>query len=47
MRQDHGAAGPEQGGPPPEEGGHHQPGQLLQSADGRAEGEGAEGPVQL
>lgn len=47
LRQNHGAPGAEQGGPPAEEGGDCQPGQLLQSPDPGAEGQGAEGPVQL
>lgn len=45
MREDHGAAGPEQDRPPPAAGGDPEPGQLLQGADPRAEGKGAEGPV--
>ena len=47
MRENHGAAGPEQDRPPPAAGGDPQPGQLLQGADSRAEGQGAKGPVQL
>lgn len=47
MWEDHGAAGTERDRPPPASGGHPQPGQFLQSADSRAESQGAEGSVQL
>lgn len=47
MRENHGAAGPEQDRPSPATGGDPQSGQLLQGANSRAEGKGNEGPVQL
>ncbi len=47
VQQDHGAAGPERDRPPSATGGHPQPGLLLQGPHPRAEGQGAQGPVQL
>lgn len=47
VQQDHGAAGPERDRPPPAAGGHPQPGLLLQGPHAGAEGQGAQGPVQL
>lgn len=47
MWENYGVAGPEQDRPPSETGGDPQPGQLLQGAHARAEGQGCEGTVQL